>query len=128
MGQSQERPIAAPDHFAALFFFDRGKGEIEMEQREEMQRRIPRRNVMPEEGRIHAVSTRRSASASLAAVRAASRVAPVVSTIAADGLLSPAGGMMSPGLAVTMRSATPETLRAFSTPLTAVTRPGFGNA
>ena len=37
-GQRQQRPIAALDDRGALALFDRGEGEVEMEQREEMQR------------------------------------------------------------------------------------------
>jgi hypothetical protein len=49
-------------------------------------------------------------------------------TIAAEGRLSPAGGMMSPSFAVTTTSAMPAILRASSAPETFITLPGWGNA
>ena len=80
------------------------------------------------ERRVHAVLIRIAASASLAAARAASREAPVASTIAALGRLSPAGGMMSPGFAVPTPSAMPGTARASSAPPISTTLPGSGKA
>src|SRR6202044_2571586 len=102
--QFKQRPIAAPDHLGALLLLDGGESEIQMEQREEMQRTGGRFCFADRERRVHAVTMRSCASASLAAAMAEPRDDPVASTIAADGRLSPAGGMMSPGFAGRRRS------------------------
>src|SRR6185312_1678812 len=121
--QIQQRPVAALDHLAALLFLDRGERNVEMEEREQMQGRVDL-GIALLERRIHAVSIRICASASFAASSAASRVAPMASTMAADGRLSPAGGMISPSFAVTTTSAMPAILRASSAPETFTTLPG----
>src|SRR6202000_449835 len=97
LGQTQQRPVAARDNFGALLFLDGGEGEIEMEQREQPQRRRGCRGFAREERRVHAVLIFRRDSAAFAAVSAASRELPVASTMAAEGRLSPAGGITSPG-------------------------------
>src|SRR3954463_16708831 len=134
-GQPQQGPITARNHLGAPLFFDGRKRQIEVEEREDVQRALGLRLL---EGRVHAclcsvwrsmrVSIRIRASAALAAASAISRDAPVASTMAPLGRLSPAGAMMSPGLAVITSSAMPGMARAASAPCTAMTVPGPGKA
>ncbi|MEJ0043062.1 MAG: hypothetical protein WDM81_13020 [Rhizomicrobium sp.] len=126
--QPQQRPVTARDDLAALLLLDGREGEIEMEQGEELQRAGGAGDVALGERGVHAVTILRQASASLAVASAASRDAPTVRTMAAEGRLSPAAGMMSPGLAVTITSATPEIFFASSMPSTETTRPALGKA
>src|ERR1700760_3278221 len=108
----QQRPITARDNVAPLFFLDGRKREIEMEDCEQLQRAGRGFEIARCKGRIHAVTIWSRDKASLAAGSALSRDDPVVNTIAADGRLSPAGGITSPGFAVTTISSTPAIWRA----------------
>src|ERR1700722_2946259 len=123
--QLQQRPVTARNHVAAPFLFDGREGKVEMKKGKHLQCAL-RAHLGVAQRRVHAVSIRIRPSASLAAFSAASRLLPVASTMAPDGLLSPAGGITSPGRAVITNSATPATRRASSAPFTVRTVPGLG--
>src|SRR5258706_12201275 len=136
-GEGEKGPVAALDDGRSFAFLDRGKGAIEMKDREEMKRRgccrrgrrRKRRQGFANRTHVrHCISISIAAIAAFAEARAASREAPVASTIAADGRLSPAGGMMSPWRAVTTMSAMPGRRLAASAPRIPSTRPGLGKA
>src|SRR6185312_2426834 len=132
-GKGKQGPITALDNAGPVAFLDGRKSQIEMEQRKEVQRRrlrsgCGRRGTPAGECAHYRVSISMAASPARAAAKASPWECPVASTMAPEGRLSPAGGITSPGLAVTIISAMPGRRFAASAPRTSMTRTGFGKA
>ena len=114
--QTQQRPITARDHVAALFLLDGGKSQIEMEEREHAAARSRPAMCGGAERRVHAVSIRISAKRVIGGGKR--RLAA-----GAGGQHHGAGRPLVAGrrndiagLAVTTTSAMPAILRASSAP------------
>ena len=124
--QLQQRPVAARDHIAAPFFLDGGKGQVEMKKAQRPATSLAAPISRVAQRRVHAVSIRIRPARHWRPSAPLRGVAPVASTMAPDGRLSPAGGMTSPGRAVTTNSAMPGNARASSAPSNGHDRAGLG--